>query len=339
MNSKHSTTIDISSSTIFRAILILLFFVFLFLIRDILLILFISIIIAAALNPAADRLQKLKIPRAISVLLIYLVVFGIIVVCFVLLIPALASDVAELARNFPGHYEKIISFLSEEHRTDIAVAIQRGLESFGNQITGAAARIFSTTANIFSSIIGIIAVLVISFYLVVSKEGMQKFLIFITPAKHQPYVLQLFNRLQKRIGSWLRGQLIAILIVFILTLAGLYLLGVKYALLLALFAGIMEIIPFIGPTIAAVPAVFVAFTISPWKALFVIILFIVVNQIENYLIMPNVMRKAVGLNPVVVIIAVLIGAKLAGILGIIIAVPLVAMLAVFIQDFFKEERE
>lgn len=337
MDKKELKTIDVSSATIFRIVFIVIFFVFLFLIRDILLVLFISVIIAAALNPAADRLQRLKIPRAISVLLIYLIFFGILVACIVLFIPAIVNDIAELAKNFPDYYKNAISFLGEKYRGEILKATEQGLESFSNNLASAAGRIFSTTAGIFRGIFGFIAILVISFYLVVSKEGMQKFLISITPLKHQSYVIQLFNRLQKGIGSWMRGQLIAIALVFALTFIGLYLLGVKYALLLALFAGIMEIIPFIGPTISAIPAVFFALTVSPIKAILVIVLFVIINQVENHIIIPNVMRKALGVSPIVIIVAVLIGAKLAGFVGVIIAVPVVAALSVFIQDFFKEE--
>ncbi|MBL7155340.1 MAG: AI-2E family transporter, partial [Candidatus Portnoybacteria bacterium] len=177
----------------------------------------------------------------------------------------------------------------------------------------------------------------ISFYLAVQEKGAKRFLVSLTPNEHQSYLADLIERIESKIGGWLRGQLLLMFIIGCLTYIGLYFLGVKYALTLALVAALLEIIPYIGPILAAIPAVILAFFQSPFLALLVILLYIVIQQLENYIIVPQVMKRAVGLNPVVIIIVMLIGAKLAGLLGIILAVPVTAAAAEFLKDLQKRE--
>jgi predicted PurR-regulated permease PerM len=151
--------------------------------------------------------------------------------------------------------------------------------------------------------------------------------------------MHLIARMQEKIGRWLRGQLLLSLIIFLMTYAGLTILGVRYALVLALFAGVTELIPYIGPFIGLVPALFIALTQSPIVALGVLVLYIIIQQLENYVIVPKVMQRAVGLNPIVIIVAMLVGAKMAGILGIILAVPVATALSVAVGDLFELKRD
>ncbi len=134
----------------------------------------------------------------------------------------------------------------------------------------------------------------------------------------------------------MQGQLFLGVIVGVLVYIGLSLLGIRFALLLAIIAGILELVPYIGPVLSAIPAVILAFFQAPILALWILILYIVVQQLENYLLVPVIMKKVVGLNPVVVIIALLIGGKLLGILGIILAVPAAAVLAEFFKDIKRK---
>jgi predicted PurR-regulated permease PerM len=154
----------------------------------------------------------------------------------------------------------------------------------------------------------------------------------VTPKEHETYVLNLWQRAQKKMGQWLQGQLFLAIVVGVLVYIGLSLLGIRFALLLAIIAGILELVPYIGPVLSAIPAVILAFFQMPILALWVLILYIIIQQLENYLLVPVIMKKVVGLNPVVVIIALLIGGKLLGILGIILAVPAAAVLAEFFKD-------
>jgi predicted PurR-regulated permease PerM len=180
--------------------------------------------------------------------------------------------------------------------------------------------------------------LVISFYLTAEENGMKNFVKNLVPFKHQSYTLNLVTKIQRKMGSWVLGQVILSIVIFGVTYLGLSILKVEYALVLALIAGLLEIIPLIGPIIAAVPAVFFAFLKNPPLALAVIILYIVIQQLENQVIVPVVMSRSVGLNPVVVIIGVLVGASLGGVLGAIIAIPIISGVSIFINDIWQEQQ-
>ncbi len=330
----NSQTINISTSTIFRTILILLALVFLYLIRDILIVVFVAVIIAAAINGPVSWLQRHKIPRILGVIFIYLFILFFLALIVTLIFPPLAEQIKQLALYFPEFMEKIgLSVQEWWANYQIEGSLQTLLDKMSNKLAQATSSVFGTIIDLFGGLFSAIVILVISFYLAVQKKGAKKFLVSLTPSEHQSYLSNLIERIESKIGGWLRGQLLLMLIVGVLTYIGLYFLGIKYALTLALIATLLEIIPYIGPILAAIPAVILAFFQSPFLALLVVILYIVIQQLENYIIYPQVMKKAVGLNPIIIIVAMLIGAKLAGVLGIILAVPVTAAIAEFFKDF------
>ena len=329
-------TINISTSTIFRIILIVLGLVFLYVIRDILVLLFFAIIIASAIDLPARRLDKLKIPRIISVLLIYLVCIGLLIGLLVLFVPSLTQEIEAFSTEFPEYanklYQKFQKLQDSSLYQKLVDEIQGTLNSLKEDLRGSVSNILTKTLRIFGGLFSVIIVIVISFYLAVQKGSIQNMLRGVTPKEHETYVLNLWQRAQKKMGQWLQGQLFLAIVIGVLVYVGLSLLGIRFALLLAIIAGILELVPYIGPVLSAIPAVIFAFFQAPILALWVLILYIVVQQLENYLLVPVIMKKVVGLNPVVVIIALLIGGKLLGILGIILAVPAAAVLAEFFKD-------
>jgi predicted PurR-regulated permease PerM len=199
--------------------------------------------------------------------------------------------------------------------------------------------VFLNIINIFGNLISFISVLVIVFYLLLEIEAIKKIIQSIIPIKFQSYTIRLFIQMQNKLSLWLRGQLILCLVIGILSYIGLLILGVKYALLLALIAGISEIIPYLGPILGAIPAVFLAFTQSPLTALLVIILYLIIQQLENTLLVPKIMGKTVGLNPVIILIVFLIGGKLYGPIGALLAIPVATALSVLIKDYFELKRK
>jgi len=334
----NTQTINISTSTIFRVILILLGLVFLYLIRDILAIVFVAVIIAAAVNGPVSWLQRRKVPRIFGVIFIYLLVLLLLALVVTLIFPTLAEQIKELTNHFPDFMDKMGLSINELWgKYQVEGNLQGFLYKISSRLTEATSSLFATIIGLFGGLFSAVMVLVISFYLAVQEKGVKKFLISLTPKDHQHYVSDLIDRIQIKIGSWLRGQLLLMFIIGCLTFIGLYFLGVPYVLILALLAGLFEIIPYVGPIIAAIPAVILAFLISPFLALLVIVLYIVIQQLENYVIVPQVMKKAVGLNPIVIIVVMLIGAKLAGVLGLILAVPLTASIAEFLKDLRKKD--
>jgi predicted PurR-regulated permease PerM len=336
MNNNHSQTVNISTSTIIRFVLILLALGFLFLIRDILLIVVVSVIIAAAATGPVNWLHSRHVPRLLGVVFVYLLLLLLLASVIALVFPPLAEQVRQLSSNFPGFLDKINLNLKEWWGGyKIEGNLQSFLNQIGNKLSESTASVFSTIVSLFGGIFSATVILVISFYLTVQEKGIKRFFISLTPQDRQQYTSDLVERIGVKIGGWLRGQLLIMLIVGLLVYLGLTLLGVKYALTLALIAGILEIVPYVGPIISAIPGIILAFLQAPILGLLVLILYIVIQQLENYVIFPQVMKKTVGLNPIVIIIAMLIGAKLAGILGIILSVPLTAAITEFVKDFKK----
>ena len=336
-------TIIISPSTIFRIIFIILLLVFLYLILDVIVIFIFALIIASAIAPLVNLLGKLKIPRVIGALLIYIIVIGGLGFLISLAIPSVAKEIKDLSSNLPNYIE----FLSDKFESiqrasskyqDIIIQFQKFLAGIGDLLRKSASDLFSVAVNIFGGIFSFFLVLVISFYLSVQKKGVQRVLTSLAPREHRDYLLSLWERSQRKLGRWLQGQLFLGVIVGVLVYVGLSLLNVKFALLLAVLAGILEIFPYIGPVIAAIPAIILGFLQAPILGLWVLILYIVIQQMENHLIVPLVIGKIVKLNPVVVILALLIGIKLGGIPGMILAVPITAVLAEFFRDLIKRRK-
>ena len=255
-----------------------------------------------------------------------------------LIIPPIVVQVNELLNNFPQIFDKILTgakFLRD-------FSVQHGLiqdlktdfGSIGSNLQSAAGGIFSTVSGIFGGIFSFFLVLVITFYMVVEENAMKKIVWSIAPQHNQVYVMQLVNRMQKKVGLWLRGQLILSFIIFALTYIGLSILGVKYALILALIAGLTESVPYLGPILASVPAIFLAFTQAPLLAAFVAVLYYIIQLTENNVIVPKLMQKVVGLNPIVSIAVLMIGYNVAGLVGAILSIPVATAVSVFIRDIF-----
>lgn len=333
--------IDISSSTIFRAVLILLGFWFLYLIRDILLILFAAVVISWTIEPLANRLQRFKIPRAVTVLLVYVSALTILSGVVSLLVPVIVSQIQSLAQILPA----VVSHVEDWIRVSVfqspaAVAqVQDLLTKFGDNLANIGVDVFARTRSVFSGIVSLLFVFVITFYLVLEREPLKKLFRILLPPEHHPYVEGIIDKARTKIGRWVRAQLILGIIVGSVVGISLWLLGVPFALLLGVIAGILEIIPTIGPVLAAVPGVIIGFSQGWVLGLVTLVLYWLVQQLENHILVPNIMRRAVGLNPLVTLIAVLLGARLIGVVGIILAVPAATILSIFLLDVFGSEEE
>ena len=329
--------LDISTSTIFRFILIVLGFVFLYLIRDILLTVFIAFILAAAIDGPVDWLAKHKIRRPLGTAIVYLLVFSLFALFLYAVVPSLSGQLAILASNLPEYLNQLGTGFEALQQKIGPGSLQKVLNQFNDQLAWAGSNVFGAAVNIFGGLVSAGLILVISVYLVIQDKGIKDFVSSVTPPSSRAYVINLTERVQLKLGSWLRGQLLLMFIVGLLAFVGLFLLKVKFALTLALLVGLLEIVPYVGPILGAAPAVALAFLQSPILALFVIILFIVIQQLENYLFTPMVMKRVIGLNPLVIIISMIIGGHLGGIMGIVVAVPIVATASVFLGDMFLRE--
>ncbi|MFC1721403.1 AI-2E family transporter [Patescibacteria group bacterium] len=325
----------ISTRTIFKVAIIAVGFILVYVLRNVLIALFIAIVIASALDPIVDRLQKRKFPRWLSVLVILVIVLSLVGLVIFLMIPPVKNQIDQLTNNIPLVLDQFQNINELAIKYNIIDSSQSLLQTIGDRLGGVAEGAFSRISGALGGIITVITIIVLSAYLVAQEKGVKKFVKAISPLKYRPYIMYLTDRVQSKMGQWLRGQLLLMIIVFGLTYFGLWLMGVDYALLLAILAGLLEIIPIIGIPIAIIPALIISFTQSPILALFVLILYVVIQQVENHILVPKIMHKAVGLNPVFVILALLIGYELGGILGVILSVPAATAVAVFVRDFYN----
>ena len=335
---KQHDILDISTASVLRVVVVLLAIGFLYFIRDIIAIVFVSIIIAAALSPTVDRLTKWRVPRTVSIILIYLLVLGALggVVYFVL--PPMVEQVKQLADSLPAYFTAFTDLLQNLQHGSISGllnASQDSLNSLSNFLGQIATNLFDTTVGFFNSAAALVMVFILTLYFLLDENGIKKFFVSLFPVKQKNQMIAIANKMGIKLGGWLRGQLILAVAVGLVVYIGMLIIGMPYALTLGILAGILEIIPVVGPIIAAIPAILIAFTISPTTALIVTAFYIFVQEMENKLLVPKVMQHAVGLNPVTIIIIILIGAKLMGVLGILLSVPVASVIYVLLEEWPK----
>ncbi len=313
---------------------------FLYFIRDIIIVFFVAIIVTASVAPAIERLEMFRIPRMLSVLGVYALIVGVLVTIISLIVPIFSSQMAEFSINVPRYLESISLFANgidsffRIHDVSLnAAAIPGSSES-----SGAVSGLFSTTVSVFHALFSAVVIFFLSLYMSFERRGIDKVLRTVMPAEYEERVLYFSRKIQDKIGQWMFGQLLLMLIVFSFYFIGLTALGIPYALLLALLGGLLEMVPYAGPTMAALPAIALGLLVSPWLGAAVVLLYFVIQQVQNHIVVPQVMRRTVGLNPVAVILALLIGAKIAGIAGILLAVPSAAALSVFTDEFLGNKK-
>ncbi|HDQ16718.1 MAG TPA: AI-2E family transporter [Candidatus Vogelbacteria bacterium] len=340
----NTLSINISTGTILKAMVLVLglvLFVFLF---DVFLIILTSVVIASAVEPTTKWFAKKRVPRVLAVLFIYVLFFSIIIGSLYFLIPPLLTEMFDLSKTAPEKLESFDFFgLAEESWASLTgtlgidFPLENLFEGLKKELEVLAGGAFLTTAMFFGGIFNFVLILVLSFYLAVQEKGIENFLRLTTPLKYEEYILSLWRRAQKKIGLWMKGQLILSLIVGVLVFLGLTILGVRYALTLAIIAAIFELIPIFGPILSAVPAFFIALTSGFPLALAVIALYVIIQQFENHLIYPIAVKKVVGVHPIIAILSLIIGWKLAGFLGIILAVPVATVLLELANDYGEQK--
>jgi len=335
--------ISITSGTIWRILLILGALAGAYLLFDIILVLLTAIILAAAIDPVTKLLTEYKFPRILAVLTIYLVSVGVIFGFLYVFIPPVISDISELSANLPAKIDtgKILGptltpiFSIGGIQNDIIFndLFSNAEQSLG-KFTGG---IFSTASSIFGGVFSFILILVLSFYFSVQEKGIENFLRIAVPYNYEDYAINLWNRSQYKIGQWMKGQFILALIVGVLVFLGLTIFQIKYAFILSVIAAMFELMPVFGPILAAIPAIIIAFSDSFTAGLMIVGFYVIIQQFENHLIYPLVVKKIVGISPIVVILALIVGAKIAGFLGILLAIPLATVLMEVFTDIEKSK--
>jgi len=339
--------ISITVGAVFKVIFALLMFYLLFVLRNLLLILLTAVILASAIEPATRFFVKRKIPRAISVIIIYAVSISALAGIFYTFIPPLVGDAIDVVETLPEY----VKTLSDSDRFNQVPQLSDFLNNFSENTNGsdffktisntagnATASVVTTFSTVFGGIISMLLIIVFSFYLAVQEDGVSNLIRLVTPIRNEKYAIDLWKRSQKKIGLWMQGQMLLSVIIAVLTYLGLTILGIENALFLAFIAGLFELIPIFGPILAAIPAVsFALLQGGLTLGLMVTGMYLIIQQFESQLIHPLVVKKIVGIPALIAILSLIVGAQIAGFLGVVISVPVTAAIMEYISDIEKKK--
>ncbi|MFA6608588.1 MAG: AI-2E family transporter [Candidatus Paceibacterota bacterium] len=343
---KDNVRITIDSSTILKFLAWVTFFAGLLYVSDFIIALLVAVVLASALELPVKVMGNWGLPRGLSVTLLFLSLIVIIISVSFIFIPPLADDLARFVKTLPQILDSVNIFGKDMGFKDLSLAIQdlsrdisKGqiLTTLKNAIFGTSG-FFATTSVFIRGTINLVLTFVLAFYLALEERGVQKFLRLVVPKTYEAYVEDLWGRAQKKIGLWMQGQLLLSLFVALLVYIPNLILNMPYAALLAVLAFVGELIPMVGLTLAMIPALFLAWTHGGTSLLGIIaIIYFTISQLESQILYPRVMSKMVGVPSVVVIIALVVGAKLAGIWGVLLAVPIASIFMELASDLEKRK--
>lgn len=305
--------IEISQKTIIFTITLLLSLWVLYQVRSIVVLLFIAFILMTAVNPLVKLAKKVKIPTIIVMLVIYFGLIALISTVVASLVPAVVQQTKDLTLALPTYMHNLENVFNTQFDPGV----------IGGYLNSVPSNLLKLAGGVFGNIMNILALFFMSYYLVLDRPKLHRYLLrLFEDHEAEEKAEDLVIAIEKQVGGWVRGELMLMLIIGVMTYIGLALLGVPYALPLAVIAGLLEVVPNLGPTIAAIPALIIGLTVSPIVALGTLVLSVVIQQLENNLIVPKIMQSATGTEPLVTILVLLVGFALGGITGAILSMPI-----------------
>ena len=342
------TSISITTGTMVRAILVLLCVLLLWFLRDLAFVVLTSIVIASFVESSTPYFRKVRINRIFGIVILYIVSLLILAGIFYLFAPLLITEIYNFS-SFISTYIPGVSFLSYFQNEAFSGAKDL-VNSLGNNlslatllsvskafISNLSGGFFQTLSVAFGSIFNFILIILISFYLSIQEKGIENFLRLIFPIQYEDYVVDLWERSRRKIALWMKGQVVLGFVVAVLIYLILSLLGIEYALLLAIIAGVMEMIPY-GIWVALIPAfAFSYLSNGISSALMVVGAYTIIHQFEVFLFAPLIINKIVGLSPIVIILSALIGFELGGFWGLVLAIPVAVIVMEFLSDIEKNK--
>lgn len=349
MADKAPLSISITTGTVVSIFAIGLGVWLLFYLKDLVLVILSAVVLASAVEPGVQYFMRYRAPRVLAVALVYLLIFGTIFGLAYAFFPPLLQETAGFTSSLPEYLETLnVDDILNSPIAESAREVVGGVPTFQQYIsqvqsvfTATSAGAFKALAGIFGGVVSLVLIIVLSIYFAVQETGIDDFLRVVVPVEHQKYAVDLWKRSHHKIGLWMQGQLLLSLIAGVLTYLWLTILGVPYSFLLAVFAAVTELIPVFGTYIAAAPALAIGYTVGGIPMLLAVVGgFIVINQLQSNLIYPLVVKKVVGVPPLLVIIAFIAGGQIAGFLGVLLSVPFAAAIAEFVGDIQRaKERE
>ncbi len=292
---------------------------------------FIAYIIMAAIAPVVDTLTSRGVPKALAAAAVYLLIVAILVLLIFPLIPFFSTQITQLFKGLPVYIHNATEVLGvEANQGEIQNIISSQLGSLGSNAV-------QLTSQLFGGIFNVLTIVVLSFYLLLDHNRVQGSIASLFAPNVRKKAQQTIEKVEDKLGAWLRGQIFLSFVIGFVTWVGLSIIGVEYALPLALLAGMLEIVPTLGPILAAIPAIIIALSISPTMAIFVAGLYGLIQVLENNFLVPRIMQRAVGIHPIVVILGIIIGGRLLGVLGALLAVPFISLFIVIVSEIRRNE--
>lgn len=327
---------EITWASLWRILIFSIFAVILYLASDILLVLSAAIIFSSAFDPFVSFLERKKVYRIIGTSVVFLAVFLLLSLAIYVLTPIFIYEFSQMA----GSLDKITSELfGLGIPKNVLSKINLSAENVFKFVATQDASFFDLATGFIGNAVLAIVGIIITFYLTLQKNGVEDFLKAVLPQRFEEITVDIYNRVKKKIGRWLQAQIFLSLMIGVMVSISLWFLGVKYSLALGFVAAILELFPYIGPIFAGTTGALVAFSDSSLLAIYTILTFIIIQQLESHLLIPTVMSKAVGLNPVIVIISMLIGGKLLGFIGLILAVPAAVLAQEVIESWSRRKSQ
>lgn len=353
----EKVVVELSPKSVFKSALVVLILALatymVFAMSNILMLFFISFFVASALDPLIDNLQKIHIPRAIGLLLVYLVIFILVTLFFANLLPLVAAQLFGLANainnfivglstspveNLPFGVQ-LKPYLEQLYQAIdikvVAVQLQDSLQLVSSQILNLGGNLWSVLLQVSNGLFNLILVLILVFFMTVDEQALENFSISLFPERYSLYISKRLEMIKTKIGQWIRGQILISLVAAFITFIGLSIAGVEFSLLISVITGICMIVPVFGRVVAAILALPIVLNQSPALALFLIIFYFAVSQVENNILVPLLMNKAVGLSPIIIIFALMVGFQFMGVLGLVLAIPVATIVSIFAKDIGK----
>ena len=323
--SEKKYLIEISHRTVIFTIFFLLLLKLLWEIKNIIFSLIIAFIIMSALKPLVNFLTKFKLPKSLAVIIIYFLFIFFVISLFYIIIPPLAIETSNLFRQFPDYFNQIFP---DKDYLNLNFITQQGI-----QLTSETLKIAKT---IFSNLLFITSTLFFSIYFTLEEDIIKKIFINFLSPENISYAKTIFSQVENRLKNWFWGEVILMSIIGIFSYIGLIIINLPHAFPLAVLAGLLEVVPNIGPVISTIPAAIIGLAISPYYFFAVIALYFIIQQMENNFIVPLVMKKTVNLNPIITLFSLLVGGQIAGVAGVLLAVPIVLILETVLIEVVKK---
>lgn len=299
-----------------------------------------ALAISILLDPAISFFRKLHIPKIIAILIVYLSIFGILGILIYISAPIFISEIRQFAKYLPSYFEQINPVLRQ-----FGISSAQNFNDFVNAVTSnlqeGSDGIIKAIMVFFGGVAASASILTMAFFLSLEEKVTEKVLLLLFPAKYEDQIKTIFEKVQSKVAGWFGARLLACLFVGIASYIVFYIFGVKYAFTLALISGFLDFVPYIGPWATTILLiVFVAVSTGSWlTVLYVIIAVIIIQEIENKLFIPLLMKKMTDIPPVLVLVSLLLGAEIFGFLGMIFAVPIFGIIYEFIKEFLEKRRE